>query len=537
MRKLKLFLVLAIAAFHALPAQENHIKEDGEVARTSNFELPKIQVVPITDTNANRQYELYIKLPEAYSESTDKSYPVIYTTDAMWHMEMLSGSTEYIMEEVILVGISWQKDINEDLKKELGDHVSRYRDYSFRKHDNPEIQKKIQFGQANKHLAFIRNDVITYIDNTYRTDPNSRTYFGYSMGGEFGAYVLLSQPNTFNNYIIGSPSIKNEVEHLSELNTKFGPYETSNRSSSLNANVFISYGSLEETMMEPIEAFIKLLNDRRDDGLTVLKEVIDGNHGTAFPMTVVRSISWLSQLNKTKVESLYLGQKPSGVTAIPFAPGIVNTEHRELSGFFSPDLKEFYFNRNGGSYEKHALVVFKNIDNQWTESYVMPRIGRPVFSPDGKTMHLGEKYMVRTETGWSEVKSLGSYFEDIRIMRLTSSSKGTFVFDEVGSEDGDGVIRYSRLINGKREAPKPLSKEINTGKFNAHPFIAPDESYIIWDGERESGYGDSDLYISFRQKDGSWGEAINLGSGINTEAWESTAFVTPMENIFSSIEM
>ncbi|WP_223826552.1 hypothetical protein [Flagellimonas sp. S3867] len=227
------------------------------------------------------------------------------------------------------------------------------------------------------------------------------------------------------------------------------------------------------------------------------------------------------------LEGPYLGQKPPGFTAIPFAPGIVNTEHRELSGFFSPDLKEFYFNRNGGSYEKHELVVFKNIENRWSESYVMPRIGRPVFSPDGKTLHLGKKYMVRTGTGWSEVKSLGSYFEDIRIMRLTSSSKGTFVFDEVGSEDGDGVIRYSRLINGKREAPKPFSKEINTGKYNAHPFIAPDESYIIWDGERESGYGDSDLYISFQQKDGSWGKAINMGSTINTEAWESTAFVTP----------
>ncbi|MBM1107014.1 serine hydrolase [Aurantibacter crassamenti] len=223
----------------------------------------------------------------------------------------------------------------------------------------------------------------------------------------------------------------------------------------------------------------------------------------------------------------YMGQKPPGKMAEPFAPGIVTTEHRELSGFFSPDLKEFYFNRNGGSYEKHALVVFKNTDNRWKESYVMPRTGRPVFAPDGKTIHLGKKYMERTETGWSEVKSLGSYFEDFRIMRLTSSTKGTYVFDEVGSDDGDGVIRYSRFINGKHETPIPFPKEINNGKFNAHPFIAPDESYIIWDGERENGFGDSDLYISFRQKDDSWGEAINLGDKINTEAWESTAFVTP----------
>jgi len=72
----------------------------------------------------------------------------------------------------------------------------------------------------------------------------------------------------------------------------------------------------------------------------------------------------------------------------------------------------------------------------------------------------------------------------------------------------------------------PFSKVINTGTMNAHPFIAPDESYIMWDGERESGYGDSDLYISYRQKDGLWGEAINLSDKINTDAEEGGARIT-----------
>nr|WP_298926501.1 alpha/beta hydrolase-fold protein [uncultured Allomuricauda sp.] len=522
MRKLKLFLVLTIAALHALSAQENRIKEDAGVAITSNFELPKIQVVPITDTNANRQYELYIKLPEAYSENNDKSYPVIYTTDAMWHMEMLSGSTEYMLEEIILVGISWQKDIDEGLKKEVGEHVSRFRDYSFRKSNKTEIQTKFQFGQGNNHLGFIRNDIIPYMDNTYRTDPNSRTYFGYSMGGEFGAYALLSQPDTFNNYILGSPSIKNEVEYLSELNTKL-----SNRNSSLNANVFISYGSLEETMMEPIEAFIKLLNDRRDEGLTVLKEVIDGNHGTAFPMTVVRSINWLAQLNETVVKSPYLGQKLPGLVPKPFAPGTVTSENWEYGGVFTPDLKEFYFIREVPGNEKQEFVVFEYKNEQWVESIISSRVGQPFVSPDGKTMHLGKRYKKRTESGWSEIERLGFPFEEIKIMRMTSSSNGTFVFDEIGMPNGDGVLRYSRLVEGKREAPRPFGKTINTGRMNAHPFIAPDESYLIFDGEREGGFGDSDLYISFRQEDGSWGTAINLGDTINTEAWEAAATVTP----------
>ncbi|TSE04182.1 PD40 domain-containing protein [Aquimarina algiphila] len=228
------------------------------------------------------------------------------------------------------------------------------------------------------------------------------------------------------------------------------------------------------------------------------------------------------------IERPYLGQKPPGLTPEPFAPGIVTTADWEVSGVFTPDIREFYFIRESKGTKKQELVVFQYQNNEWQESVVSPRVGTPFIAPDGMTMHLGRKYRERTETGdWSELKKLDPSFEEIQIMRLTASSKGTYVFDEIGMPNGDGVIRYSRLIDGKREKPKPFGKEINTGRMNAHPFIAPDESYLIWDGERDSGYGDSDLYISFRQQDGSWGAAINLGDKVNTEGWEAVACVTP----------
>lgn len=290
----KLLLLSMIALTSTAHAQENSPSGNSKIVKTTSLVLPQIQVVPIKDTKTERSYELYIKLPKSYSDNNNKRYPVLYYTDAMWHVEILSASTEYMLEDVILVGISWQKDISEDLKKEVGEHVSRFRDYSIRESDKPEIQTKYQLGQASIHLDFIRNDVIKYVDNMYRTDPNSRTYFGYSLGGEFGAYILLTQPDTFNNYILGSPSIKNDVSYLSELNSNFGPFQATNRNSSLNANVFVSYGSLEEEMVEPIEEFIDVLKDRRDNGLSLQTEVIDGNHQTAFPTTAVRSIAWLS---------------------------------------------------------------------------------------------------------------------------------------------------------------------------------------------------------------------------------------------------
>jgi len=110
-------------------------------------------------------------------------------------------------------------------------------------------------------------------------------------------------------------------------------------------------------------------------------------------------------------------------------------------------------------------------------------------------------------------------------MRMSVSSNGTYVFDD--AQKNSDVIRISRIKDGKREEPQLLGQKINTGKWTAHPFIAPDESYLIWDSEREGGYGGADIYISFRQQNGSWGGAINLGDKINSALWENGAFVTP----------
>ena len=225
-----------------------------------------------------------------------------------------------------------------------------------------------------------------------------------------------------------------------------------------------------------------------------------------------------------KNEKIYLGQNPPGMTPELFAPEIIKTEFRQAAGVFTPDLKEFYLRKRGGKYKTNALVVVKFKDNQWTESLVAERAGEPFISQDGKIMHLGKKYREQTASGWSEPKPLGPPFDKFRIMRLTVASNGTYYFDEASES---GPLRYSRVINGKHEEPKTVNIE-DIGDWNAHPFIAPDESYVIWDDQREKGgYGDADLYISFRQQDGTWGASINLGETINTEFEEAYGSITP----------
>jgi len=229
------------------------------------------------------------------------------------------------------------------------------------------------------------------------------------------------------------------------------------------------------------------------------------------------------------LEGSYLGQKPPGTTPEVFAPGIVSTKGWEYGVVFAPNMKEIYFIRevDAETNPKQEFVVFESKNNRWHERVISLRVGTPAFSPDGKIMHLGRRYKERTVSGWSERKSLGSPFEEIRIMRMTSSSKGTYTFDEIGPDNGNSILRFSRLVDGERETPKPFPEEINTGKYNAHPFIAPDESYLIWDGQRDSDVRNADLFISFKKSNGSWGEAIKMGEKINTEASEFAAQVTP----------
>ena len=239
-----------------------------------------------------------------------------------------------------------------------------------------------------------------------------------------------------------------------------------------------------------------------------------------------------SQNEVRLLEGPYMGQEPPGRMAEVFAPGVISTDGWELQAVFAPGMKEFYYVTDSGKHERPTISQleptifgYRLANNRWHKFIEMPRTGEPFITADGQTMHLAKGRRERTDAGWSEVESLGPIFEreDWGIMRLTASTNGTYVFDDFRS----GIIRTSRIVDGERQEPLELPEQITSGEFTAHPFIAPDESYLIWDSEREGGYGESDLYISFRQNDGSWGAAINMGPNINSDKDDFYGSVTP----------
>ncbi|HTM98341.1 MAG TPA: OmpA family protein [Pedobacter sp.] len=108
--------------------------------------------------------------------------------------------------------------------------------------------------------------------------------------------------------------------------------------------------------------------------------------------------------------------------------------------------------------------------------------------------------------------------------------------------DGATII-FSRVVNGnedfytaykkeqKWQPAVPLSSSINTPTFNeGAQSISPDGKYLFFTGcNRPDGLGRCDIYLS-RKEGNKWGKAINLGSNINSEYWDSQPAISPDGN-------
>jgi predicted alpha/beta superfamily hydrolase len=257
------------------------------IAEPIPFEITRSDTVSLTDKNNGRTYTIYTRLPENYNKAF--SYPIIYMTDAEYAFPTLSGATGGPMaakkiDNAILVGISWQEGIS---PKE-----SRFRDYTPTK----EKSWTSKTGEANVHLNYILREVIPFVEETYSVDSTKRTYVGNSLGGLFGAYVLLTQPEIFANYVLASPSLWYDDELMLKL-------ASAHKADDLKANVYISVGELEtpktgETINDMVSGatrFHDILKEKKYKSLNLkLNIVSSANHEIAFPTSAIQGLYWLS---------------------------------------------------------------------------------------------------------------------------------------------------------------------------------------------------------------------------------------------------
>lgn len=74
--------------------------------------------------------------------------------------------------------------------------------------------------------------------------------------------------------------------------------------------------------------------------------------------------------------------------------------------------------------------------------------------------------------------------------------------------------------------PYAISDEVLSLNNEGASFISPDGRYLLFTGcRRNDGYGSCDLYISLK-KDDKWQKPLNLGSKVNSNAWDSRPVIS-----------
>ena len=245
----------------------------------------------------------------------------------------------------------------------------------------------------------------------------------------------------------------------------------------------------------------------------------------------------------------YFGQKAPGTTPEVFAPGIVSIKDQfEFGSIYSNDLNEFYLGVKVNGRAETRMLKYDN--GRWSEPIPILLHGTyshndPALTPDQMKLFFisdrpmdgeGPKkdydiwYVERRGDSWSEPKNAGPHIntsENQYYISFTKGGKMYFSSNQKSNGKDNYDIHSSEWKHDAFQPSKKASAVVNTPRYEGDVFVAPDESYLIYCANHEGDFGEGDLYVVFKQEDGTWSDAKNLGPTINTETVDFCPFVTP----------
>jgi len=241
----------------------------------------------------------------------------------------------------------------------------------------------------------------------------------------------------------------------------------------------------------------------------------------------------------------YLAQEVPSMKPVIFAAGIISKDgDYEFGSVFSKDGTEFYYGVDTG--EKTEIRFTQWEEGGWTApktilSHPLYGMNDPFLSVDETRLYYisdmpleGTEvrknhdiwYSEREPDGWSKPINAGPNINtEFNEYYISFTSAGSMYFAS-DKNDANHDIYVSKYEGHEFQPATRLGAEINTRSYEADVFISPDESYVIFAARRDEGLGRGDLYISFKQTDGTWTLSKNMGPTINTEGHELCPFVT-----------
>jgi hypothetical protein len=258
-----------------------------------------------------------------------------------------------------------------------------------------------------------------------------------------------------------------------------------------------------------------------------------------------------SEQNFLETKKAYFGLTPPALIPEIFAPNIVSdstwAEHCQVA--VSPQGDEIYWSAWTAAYKTEdgerntEQIFYSKFENgnwtkpkkaEFTENNPHGLNGGPSFSPDGKKL-----FFYQVKSPWLSSPKRCYYVEK-------EDGEWGNALTEVGKPYSSEAYNDSPVFTKKGHAYKSDRGKIihflyEEGIFTLidtviihkdfrpawNIYVSPMEDYMIFAAMHESGFGDIDLYISFKTEENIWGHPINLGPEINTELRERFPMVSP----------
>jgi hypothetical protein len=248
-------IMLLLILSEIIYPQNNSSKSDN-----LNYNLYNTKAEYLNSEVVSDSFLILVSVPDDYY-SNETRYSVLYVLDGDIAFGMAASIARYLhigdnIPELIVVGIGYGSLTKSAAEK-------RRRDY-----------RPTETGGAENFLKFLNEELIPFIDAKYRTIPGNRTINGYSIGGLFGLYALFTKPETFNNYIIGSPNL-NWDDYSIYKYEEISPEKIGD----MQLNIFISVGSeeSEERFFNPVDSLVIKIQQRNYAGVELDSKVFDGS--------------------------------------------------------------------------------------------------------------------------------------------------------------------------------------------------------------------------------------------------------------------
>jgi Tol biopolymer transport system component len=231
-----------------------------------------------------------------------------------------------------------------------------------------------------------------------------------------------------------------------------------------------------------------------------------------------------------------------------FARGLVSTDLNDGRISFNQDGSTLIFCLTAPPYIVSLIFEMRYNGKEWGTPTLLPfsgefKDGDPFISPCGEMIFFNSNRPSSEDSErkdlniWVSKKENGNWGDPTLLSNNVNSKSfdycpsvslnGNLYFcSERDGGMGESDIYLSEFIAGEYQKAMRLPEPINSLGNEESPYISPDESFIIFKSYRNGDFGDGDLYISYKDSNGKWGEAINLGKEINSPKYESSPFMS-----------